>query len=281
MMCDNSRWLGAALAVMLGGVLLGCGSTPPPKELREARSAFEQAQQGPAAKLAPAELDTAKQALARAEEAFESEPEEQETLDLAYIAERRALLAAVRADLKQAELIRTGAEKSYKEMTEEELAKARDKVKSGQQELEAERRARLEAEKRAKAAMESLAKVAAVKEDKRGVVITLSGAVLFSSGRAALLPIAREKLSDVAKALLDQGTPTIVVEGHTDSTGSRANNMRLSQHRAENVRSYLISQGIPRDTISAVGVGPDRPVAENTSSEGRANNRRVEIIVQR
>ncbi|MBW2524176.1 MAG: OmpA family protein [Deltaproteobacteria bacterium] len=265
--------------LLILGVAVGCGAAPPPKELRDARTAFERAQQGSAAKLAPAELDTAKQALNKAEEAFADEPEVQSTLDLAYIAERRALLAEARAAVRQAEQLRTGAEKTYKNATEEELANARKQLESGQKELEAERRARQEAERRAKAAMESLAKVAAVKEESRGVVITLSGAVLFASGKSALLPIAKDKLNDVATALKDQGNPTIVVEGHTDATGSRRMNMNLSQRRAEAVRTHLISRGIPASQIKAVGVGPDRPVADNRSADGRANNRRVEIIV--
>ncbi|HEV8245272.1 MAG TPA: OmpA family protein, partial [Polyangiaceae bacterium] len=137
-----------------------------------------------------------------------------------------------------------------------------------------------EAEKKLGAAMASLTEIAKVKEESRGVVITLSGAVLFATGKHTLLPIARDKLDDVAKALLDQSFKQITVEGHTDSKGSASKNEALSQQRADSVREYLVSKGIPSDKIKAVGLGSSRPVAENDTADGRANNRRVEIVVQ-
>jgi outer membrane protein OmpA-like peptidoglycan-associated protein len=72
----------------------------------------------------------------------------------------------------------------------------------------------------------------------------------------------------------------MIVEGHTDSQGSEASNQELSQRRAQSVRDYLVSRGVPNDIISATGVGQHRPVSDNTTATGRANNRRVEIIVQ-
>ena len=118
----------------------------------------------------------------------------------------------------------------------------------------------------------------AAKDEARGLVITLSGGVLFRSNESALLPAAQTKLDDVAAALISRGQ-TVVVEGYTDSKGSQSRNRDLSQQRADSVRSYLVSRGFPGEKIVAKGMGPDRPVAENTSAEGRANNRRVEIIV--
>jgi outer membrane protein OmpA-like peptidoglycan-associated protein len=147
--------------------------------------------------------------------------------------------------------------------------------------LEAERKAREEAEKRAAAALASLAEVAKVKEEQRGLVITLDGSVLFASGKTALLPIAKNKLDSVARALKEQDpNKKSVVEGHTDSVGSDDANLRLSQARADSVREYLVSQGVPGDKISAVGKGETQPIADNKTPEGRANNRRVEIIIK-
>jgi outer membrane protein OmpA-like peptidoglycan-associated protein len=71
-----------------------------------------------------------------------------------------------------------------------------------------------------------------------------------------------------------------VVEGHTDSQGSASFNQDLSHRRAESVRLYLVSHGIAADRVTSEGLGLTRPIADNTSAEGRANNRRVEIIVQ-
>jgi outer membrane protein OmpA-like peptidoglycan-associated protein len=73
----------------------------------------------------------------------------------------------------------------------------------------------------------------------------------------------------------------LTVEGHTDSRGTSGYNQGLSQLRADAVRSYIISRGYPGDMIQAHGIGEDRPVADNANTEGRANNRRVEIIVDR
>jgi outer membrane protein OmpA-like peptidoglycan-associated protein len=72
----------------------------------------------------------------------------------------------------------------------------------------------------------------------------------------------------------------MVVEGHTDSQGSVDFNQNLSLQRAQSVRDYLVSRGIAADRISANGLGSTRPIAPNNNPEGRANNRRVEIIVQ-
>jgi outer membrane protein OmpA-like peptidoglycan-associated protein len=279
---SHRRYVGMIVGLLaLLTVGWGCASTPPPKELVDARASYERTKKGPAPTFAPADLDTAKQALAKAEGAFKDDAEGQQAKDLAYIADRKAQLADANAAIERAERARKGADKNYKETTEEELAKAREQLSSGKQALAAEREARLEAERRAKAAMDSLAQVAAVKEEARGVVITLSGAVMFASGKRELLPIARDKLDQVAKSIKDQGgNPTLLVEGHTDTTGPRWQNMQLSQKRADAVREYLISRGIPADRITAVGIGPDRPVAENNTPDNRANNRRVEIIVK-
>lgn len=89
------------------------------------------------------------------------------------------------------------------------------------------------------------------------------------------------KLNDVATALTT-GNPesTMTVEGHTDSQGQRQFNMELAQKRADAVREHLVSKGVAADRIKAVGVGPDKPIASTCNAEGRANNRRVEIVVQ-
>jgi len=127
--------------------------------------------------------------------------------------------------------------------------------------------------------MASLAEIAKVKEETRGVVITLSGSVLFATGKSDLLPIAQDKLNQVAKALTDQGFKSIVVQGYTDSVGSAADNDRLSLKRAQSVRDYLVTHGIPPEKATAEGKGANNPVADNKTADGRAENRRVEIVV--
>jgi len=273
---------------LLAIALLGCASPTPTKELVEARSAYDEAQKSSASKLVPDRVLSAKQALDRAEAAFDEDPGSFEEKSLAYLAHREALLAMTLAGQAEATKVIKGSSAEYEElqdqfrkMTKKELADREAKLKQAEKELGKEREARKAAEKKYLAAMKSLEEIAKVKEESRGMVITLSGAVLFASGKSELLPIAREKLDKVAEVLQEQDpNKKFVVEGHTDSIGSDYNNRRLSQQRADTVRSYLVSRGVPSEQISAVGKGESTPVADNKSAEGRANNRRVEIVVK-
>ena len=303
-------------------LLIGCAGVPP-QQLRTARAAVNDAKASTPAQLAPVELDNAKQALARAELAFEDGEEEQIIKDLAYIAERKvaisisaANLEAAKRSAKQSGRDRDDARDAAYASAKQQLGKTQDALaeqqrkaerdadeakrlaaeekrrleaakKKGKAEvarvkkqLEKEQLARIAAEKKAAAAMASLAQIAKVKEEKRGVVITLSGSVLFATGQHKLLPIANSRLDSVAKALKDQGFTKIIVEGHTDSRGAPSTNEALSLNRAQGVRQHLISRGILKAKITAVGHGPRRPIAENKTTEGRANNRRVEIVVK-
>ncbi len=309
-----------ALALIGAVASVACGTALPPKELKDARAAYEQAQQGPAGKLAPAQLDTARQNLQAAERLFEDEgPDAPETKTQAYIAHRKAMWAdqvgrreeeirrkkrlekeydkveRERLNMTQAELAATRdrLEKEKrrasqisqdKELAEklaaEEIARKEAALAAQQAALEEERKKRETVENKLALAVKSLNELANVKEEARGVVITLSGSVLFSTGKYELLPIAKEKLNEVAKALKDQGYKKIIVEGHTDSRGSETNNQNLSLSRAESVRSHLVSQGIEASKIEAKGLGESRPVATNDTPEGRANNRRVELVVE-
>ena len=99
------------------------------------------------------------------------------------------------------------------------------------------------------------------------------------TGAQTAIAAARARLDTVAVALKQAPDRKIVVEGYTDSTGTDAVNMPLSQARASEVRAYLISRGVPEQNIIAKGFGPDRPIASNKTAEGRASNRRVEIVV--
>jgi outer membrane protein OmpA-like peptidoglycan-associated protein len=248
--------------------------------------------------VAPAELHKAEEALIKAQNAFANGADE--ASDLAYVAERKAELAeALASQLQyhaQVEQLRSSYEKRLGQVmrdakgqliaTKEQLAAARKNQQTTEQQLSQEQQARFDAEEKAAAATEqmkkmedALAKLAAVKEEPRGLVITLSGSVLFPSNQATLLPEAQTRLGQVADALLATRERDIVVEGHTDSRGSDEHNQFLSQQRAEAVRSFLISRGYEPDRIRAQGFGKIRPIADNGSAEGRAMNRRVEIVV--
>lgn len=284
-----------ALTAALGLTsLAGCASSSaPPRELVEARASFQRASQGPAARLALVDLHNAQGDLDRAERSFTDDPTSDVTRDLSYVALRHAQTVEARGDTLQADQERERALREQAALTGQRLEQTQSALQGAQAQLQntqqtvattqaqlaAERQRREEAERQAAAAMESLRRVAAVREEQRGTVITLSGEVLFPTGESTLLPIAQRRLDEVARALIDQGARHLVVEGHTDSRGSPATNQALSLARAQAVRSYLISRGIPEGQIEANGLGPSRPVAPNDTPENRANNRRVEIVV--
>jgi outer membrane protein OmpA-like peptidoglycan-associated protein len=162
----------------------------------------------------------------------------------------------------------------------QDLQRQREQTTFAQSATERERQARQEAEARAQRALDSLQQIAQVKEEARGTVITLSGQVLFVTGKADLLPAARDALGQVAKAVLDSGeNQAITIEGHTDSRGNEEQNQLLSKQRADAVRDHLVSLGVKPERITTVGYGETRPVASNDTAEGRANNRRVEIVI--
>jgi outer membrane protein OmpA-like peptidoglycan-associated protein len=110
------------------------------------------------------------------------------------------------------------------------------------------------------------------------MVITLQGEVLFATGKYQLKPGAMAKLDQIADALRGKEQP-ITVYGFTDNVGALDMNMTLSQNRAQAVRDYLVTKGIPQDLITSQGKGPGDPIADNNSVEGRAQNRRVELVV--
>jgi outer membrane protein OmpA-like peptidoglycan-associated protein len=106
--------------------------------------------------------------------------------------------------------------------------------------------------------------------------LTLRG-VNFELGKAVLLPISRDILQDVARSLVSNPTVRVEVAGHTDSTGSRRVNERLSLARAESVKAFLVENGVDADRMEVRGYASTQPVASNRTASGRAQNRRVEL----
>ena len=116
------------------------------------------------------------------------------------------------------------------------------------------------------------------RDTARGLVVNMSD-VLFDSGKFTLRPLAREKLAKISGIVLAYPTLKLAVEGNTDSVGTELFNQDLSEKRAEGVRTYLTQQGVPESSTTATGFGKTRPIASNDTSEGRQQNRRVELIV--
>jgi outer membrane protein OmpA-like peptidoglycan-associated protein len=124
----------------------------------------------------------------------------------------------------------------------------------------------------------ALSEVAETRSSARGMVVNLPD-ILFDTNEATLKTETRIVLAKLAGILLIMPELNLRVEGHTDSTGSADHNQRLSERRAVSVRDYLAQQGVAVWRTVAVGYGFNRPVADNTTREGRAKNRRVEIII--
>jgi outer membrane protein OmpA-like peptidoglycan-associated protein len=275
-------------------VAAGCAGAPP-SSLVDARSAYQRAAESPAEQLAPDQLHAAETFLKTAERTYDDEGDSPTLRDRAYVAMRKAQLAEAQAGIVQANMevkrveeqnradVQSAHEAATNELdaTRAELANARGVNVAQNQQLQAETDRREQAEAAQQRALAALERAGEVKREARGTVITLSGAVIFASGQYDLLPSARSKMSEVASALSSADSKTkIVIEGHTDSTGSAETNQELSMKRAAAVRDALVSRGVSTDRISVEGFGAARPIADNTSQAGRANNRRVEIVLQ-
>jgi outer membrane protein OmpA-like peptidoglycan-associated protein len=284
----------AGLGLGLGLGLVACGGERiPPKALVEARNEFSRAKSGITVQLDPTDVHEADLALQKAESAWNNEPDEPNTIDLAVIAQRKAQIAEAEAASIKAQQDADAAKTELATTVQNQLKATRGQLNQTQQTLNqtqmtleqqkaaaAEQQKKLaDLEAKLKDARDTIAKIAAVKDDDRGMVITLQGEVLFKTGKWDLKAGAMAKLDQIAEALRGKEQP-MVVFGFTDNVGARDMNMDLSQKRAQSVRDYLVSKGIPQDLITAQGKGPDSPIGDNNSVEGRAENRRVEIVVQ-
>jgi outer membrane protein OmpA-like peptidoglycan-associated protein len=288
------RILETLISTAACGLIASCASVAP-AELVDARSEYHRVSNGPAAQSAPAEVHTAQVALTKAETSFEEDGDNYRTRDLAYVAQRKVAIAETTAliamdrqheQMAKDDLVKVQGDlvtetKAQLSRSESALATSKDEQTRTADQLRTESQARKEAEEQASTARDALAKIAAIKDEPRGMVITLSGSVLFASNRSALLPGAVRKIEQVAAVLLTTEERNLTVEGHTDSMGSESHNVELSQQRADAVRDALVRLGYEPDRIVAHGLGEGHPIADNSTSAGRANNRRVEIVIDR
>lgn len=120
---------------------------------------------------------------------------------------------------------------------------------------------------------------ATVEQQSDRLLVTFPGDTLFDSGSSAISPGAARRLQSLAQTLNRYPASQVVVRGYTDSVGSEASNLRLSEDRANNVRNYLVNQGVAPSRITAMGFGEQFPIATNATEAGRQQNRRVEIEI--
>ena len=283
-----------------------------PLQVYEARNAVEIAKSRGAEKDAPEIFTKATASLQMTENSLSSNADKKETISKArqtiqfaedaralaalrqsearIAAEREAAAAKAKAEAeakaaaeakRQAELT---AAKEAQMKAEADIAAA--KAKAEQDALRAkEEAARAEAERARRAATELRAqlldqfnRVLETRDTPRGLVVNM-GDVLFDFGKYDLKSEAREKLAKLSGIILAHPGLKLAVEGHTDSVGSDDTNQKLSEKRAETVRTYLVGQGLPVASVTSQGFGKASPVADNATAEGRQKNRRVEIVV--
>ena len=212
---------------------------------REARAQAEaQAQQAAAA-----------QAQAQAEQSAAQAAQAQQAQQQAELAQQQAAQQA-----QQAELARQQADQQRQQAEQARQQAENDK---------AQMRARM---------LQQLNQVLQTRDTARGLIVNMPD-VLFDTGKSDLKASARERLAKVAGILIAYPDIHVEIDGYTDSTGSLEFNERLSQQRAEAVRSYLGSQGVNSSTITTQGFGPSDPIASNETASGRQQNRRVELVV--
>ena len=178
------------------------------------------------------------------------------------------------AEAEQEAAKRAEAQAAARE-AEERAAQARAAQQAAEQSAQ---QATQQAEQARERLKQQLNQVLQTTETARGLIVNMSD-VLFDFNKYTLKPEAREKLAKVSGILLAYPNLKLQVEGHTDNIGSDEYNMKLSEERADGVREYLVAQSVADSNITAKGFGKSDPVADNSTNEGRAQNRRVELVV--
>jgi outer membrane protein OmpA-like peptidoglycan-associated protein len=288
-------------------VLAGCATVPiaAPQALLNARAALGMAKQFKADILAPDDYQQAKRVLEQTETAFAHELSMVTVEDLAFEAKADAEIAEARARCRlaereqemtqqalisqQAALVSLTQKEAALQAAVQQLRQTEaDKMTAQTRAAEEAKKAEEEARKRAEAEREAdmlrraqQIKNAQVRMEARGLVINLSGKVLFDSGSSQLQSGAYAQLNQIAGVVKEYSEYRVKIEGHTDNTGADLENNLLSQARAESVLSCLNHQGVPLDNLTAMGLGSGRPLATNKTPEGRQLNRRVEIILEK
>jgi outer membrane protein OmpA-like peptidoglycan-associated protein len=274
-----------------------------PTQLLRARTALAQASSFSGAKKTKATVDYSRRSLALSAEALQvtARRKEAEAVE-AEIARRKAEMEVLTERASEAETNAAAAAVALEEANRaiQEVQRSRTEAEAAVLAAEGEL-ARIESERVALAASVAaleaqsaelerekadlsarlhgaLSQVADTKESARGMIVSLPD-ILFDTDEATLKNEARVVIAKLAGILLILPELNLRVEGHTDSTGSAEYNQGLSERRAASVRDFLAQQGIDGQRMVAVGYGLTRPVADNQTREGRAKNRRVEIVI--
>ena len=278
----------AVFAVSL--FMAACSSTPTTTSMLDrARGDYMAAQNNPSvAASAPLEFKAASDALNRANDAAAKNDSLEHIDQLAYIATQKIATAQQVAHQKAEEARIADAGRQRDEVRLQQRTQEADQAKAAadqarMQAVQAQnsaanaQAATADAQARATALAAELADLQA-KQTERGMVITLSD-VLFNTDRAELSADGMSTARKLADVLTQNPERTVLIEGFTDSTGSAAHNLELSQRRAESVRAALVGMGVAASRVATKGYGEAYPVAANDTSGDRQLNRRVEIVL--
>jgi outer membrane protein OmpA-like peptidoglycan-associated protein len=272
-----------------------------PLEIYEARTAMDIAKSHGAAKYASEILAKAHASLDAAENSLAAKADKKQIVSTArqtvQFAEDARILTAQRQEEERIAAERDAAAAKAKEEAE---AKADEEARR-QAELTAAKQAQMQAEANVVKAKEEAAQADAVRarqatadlraqlldqlnrildtrDTPRGLVVSM-GDVLFALGKYDLQPEAREKLAKQSGVVLSHPGLDLAVGGYTDNIAGEELNQKLSEKRAESVRTYLVAQGLTDSSVTSQGFGMTMPVADNAKADGRQKNRRVEIVV--
>ncbi|HSB97316.1 MAG TPA: OmpA family protein [Spongiibacteraceae bacterium] len=247
--------------VTLSAVLAGCNSTPANNSaLDQARNHLDAAQRTPqVATLAPEELKRATESLNTANQAWSSGSKPATVDHLAYLADKRVVIAQETATSRAEQAVTAAA------------AAARDKMRLTARTNEAD------AAHQQVADLETQLLALNAKKTDRGMILTL-GDVLFDTGKARILRSGTDNLAKLADFFSRNSDAKASIEGYTDNVGSDDTNYALSERRANAVLTTLLGMGVPTDRLSTRAYGEENPVATNETPAGRQLNRRVEIV---
>lgn len=283
-MKTNNAFPFATCLIAASVALLGaCSSTPSDNpRLDEAHAAYNSASTNPVVmQQASAEIERAHQMLLQADEHWKKHGNSDETNHLAYVALQDVRIAEQTAASRQADSRVSQAaverEKIIANARTEEADRARAQANNAQAQASDAKQQAQSANERAAMLQQALADLSA-KQTDRGTVVTLND-VLFDVGRSTLRQGGVDTVDKLAKVLQDYPERRVMIEGYTDSTGSASTNQALSESRAEAVKQALVGKGIASDRIETHGYGESKPVADNRTASGRAENRRVEILI--
>ena len=268
------RYLTMGSLLLAGTVVAGCAAKRSPA-LEQARAAYAQAQSDPQITgNAAVALHEAESSLRRAEKSWENNKDEKEAAHLAYVIEKQVDTARALAEQKKAQ---AEAQRLNDEREQVIIAARTSEAERARRDAQARAREAEQASARAKQLEKELAALKA-KQTERGLVLTL-GDVLFEYNKAELKPGAMQNMYRLVSFLKENPSRNVIIEGHTDSTGSDSYNLNLSQRRAEAAQMFLLQNGIAPERITARGYGEAYPVTTNNTEAGRQQNRRVEIVI--